>query len=149
MGLFFPAAGLLYAFRVSHFEDAILLVMLYFVVAGAIGQLTTRIRAQEAAERQREARATALYLLGRELAEAATIGQMAERVVAALGRTFDAKAALLLTGNRLRLQLHEASTLPLTDKEAGVAAWGSAREPATSREIHLSSADGGNVVCSP
>jgi two-component system sensor histidine kinase KdpD len=40
-----------FAFRVSHFEDALLLVM-YFLVAIILGQLTTRIRAQQEAERK-------------------------------------------------------------------------------------------------
>jgi len=42
-----------YAFRVSHFEDGLLLGM-YFAVALIMGQLTTRIRAQQEAERLRE-----------------------------------------------------------------------------------------------
>jgi two-component system sensor histidine kinase KdpD len=40
-----------FAFRVSHFEDALLLVM-YFIVAIVLGQLTTRIRAQQDAEKK-------------------------------------------------------------------------------------------------
>ncbi len=40
-----------FAFRVSHFEDALLLGM-YFVVAIILGQLTTRIRAQQESERK-------------------------------------------------------------------------------------------------
>jgi two-component system, OmpR family, sensor histidine kinase KdpD len=40
-----------FAFRVSEFEDALLLV-LYFIVAIILGQLTTRIRAQQEAEQQ-------------------------------------------------------------------------------------------------
>ena len=40
-----------FAFRVSHFEDALLLGM-YFIVAIIVGQLTTRIRAQQEAERE-------------------------------------------------------------------------------------------------
>lgn len=40
-----------FAFRVSHFEDALLLGM-YFIVAIILGQLTTRIRAQQEAERE-------------------------------------------------------------------------------------------------
>jgi len=39
-----------FAFRVSHFEDALLLLM-YFLVAIILGQLTTRIRTQQEAER--------------------------------------------------------------------------------------------------
>lgn len=109
-------------FRVSHFEDALLLGM-YFVVALALGQLTARIRAQEVAERQREGRATALYLLGRELAEAATIDQIIKKVVDELGRTFDSEVAVLLPDDKDRLRLREASTLKLGEKEQGVAAW--------------------------
>jgi two-component system sensor histidine kinase KdpD len=40
-----------YAFRVSNFEDGLLLVM-YFIVAIILGQLTTRIRTQQEAERK-------------------------------------------------------------------------------------------------
>jgi two-component system sensor histidine kinase KdpD len=111
-----------FAFRVSHFEDALLLVM-YFVVALALGQLTTRIRAQEVAERQREGRATALYLLGRELAEATTVEQIIRKVVDELGRSFNAEVAILLTDARNRLQLQKTGTLEVGQQEHAVAAW--------------------------
>jgi two-component system, OmpR family, sensor histidine kinase KdpD len=111
-----------FKFRVSHFEDALLLVM-YFVVALALGQLTTRIRAQEVAERQREGRATALYLLGRELAEATTVDQIIQKVVDELSRSFHAAVAVLLPDARNRLQFQKASTLELGQKEQSVAAW--------------------------
>jgi two-component system sensor histidine kinase KdpD len=109
-------------FRVSHFEDALLLVM-FFVVALALGQLTARIRAQEVAERQREGRATALYLLGRELAEATTVDQIIRKVVDELGRSFDAEVAVLLPDARNRLQFHGGGTRELGEKEQAVAAW--------------------------
>jgi two-component system sensor histidine kinase KdpD len=111
-----------FAFRVSHFEDALLLIM-YFVVALALGQLTTRIRAQEIAERQRESRATALYLLGRELAEAATVEQIIGKVVSELGRTFDAEVAVLLPDARDQLEVRGEGTLKPDDRERAVAAW--------------------------
>jgi two-component system sensor histidine kinase KdpD len=111
-----------FAFRVSHIEDALLLVM-YFVVALAFGQLTTRIRAQEVAERQREGRATALYLLGRELAEATTSDQIIRKVVDELGRSFDAEVAVLLPDVKNRLQSQKASTLELGVKDHAVAVW--------------------------
>src|SRR5205814_8663000 len=47
-----------FAFRVTHFEDAMLLVM-YFAVALVSGELTSRIHAQELVSQQREERATA------------------------------------------------------------------------------------------
>jgi two-component system sensor histidine kinase KdpD len=119
-----------FKFRVSHFEDVLLLGM-YFVVALALGQLTARIRAQEAAERQREKRATTLYLLGRELAEATTVDQIMRRVVDELGRDFNSPVAALIPDGMGRLQIHMASTLKLDDKEQEVADWvGSHRQAA-------------------
>lgn len=111
-----------FKFRVAHVEDALLLIM-YFVVALAMGQLTTRIRAQEAAERQRERRATALYLLGRELAEATTTDQIIGKVVDEMGRTFDAEVAVLLPDAGHKPPLRKAGTLELGPKEEAVAAW--------------------------
>jgi two-component system, OmpR family, sensor histidine kinase KdpD len=130
-----------FAFRVSHFEDALLLVM-YFVVALALGQLTTRIRAQEVAERQREGRATALYLLGRELAEATTVDQIIQKVVDELGRSFDAGVAVLLPDSWNRLQLQKAGTLELGQKDQAVAAWVlEYRQPAGKYTGNLPAAD--------
>ncbi|HEY3913924.1 MAG TPA: ATP-binding protein [Verrucomicrobiae bacterium] len=111
-----------FKFRVSHVEDALLLAM-YFVVALAMGQLTTRIRAQEAAERQREARATTLYLLDRELAGATTAEQIIGKVIDEMGRTFNAKVAVLLPDAANKLQSQKASTLELGAKEQAAAAW--------------------------
>lgn len=111
-----------FKFRVSHFEDALLLGM-YFVVALALGQLTARIRAQEVAERQREGRATALYLLGRELAEAANLPQIVNKVVAEMGRCFGAKTAVLLADGANRLELQPGSSLAFEEKDRVVADW--------------------------
>jgi two-component system sensor histidine kinase KdpD len=130
-----------FAFRVSHVEDALLLVM-DFVVAGALGQLTTRIRAQEAAERQREARATSLYLLGRELAEATTTDQIVGKVVSELERSFNAEIAVLLPDARNQLKPHKAGTLEIGPKELGVATWVfEHRQSAGKSTANLSSAD--------
>jgi two-component system sensor histidine kinase KdpD len=109
-------------FRVSHFEDALLLGM-YFVVALALGQLTARIRAQAVAERQREGRATALYLLGRELAEARTVDQIIQKVIKELGQFFDAEVALFLLNARNRLQVQGGGTLEARQREESIAAW--------------------------
>ncbi len=111
-----------FAFRVSHVEDALLLAM-YFVVALAFGQLTTRIRAQETAEREREKRATVLYLLGRELAEATTVEQIVQKVVMELGRTFDAAVAILLPNGKNELEVQAGGALAMEARHLAVAAW--------------------------
>ncbi len=80
----------IYAFRITNFEDTMLLGM-YFVVALVLGHLTTRIRAQEEAERQREIRATALYLLTRDLSESVELDQMVQRIIEQLESCFQAE----------------------------------------------------------
>jgi two-component system sensor histidine kinase KdpD len=111
-----------FAFRISRLEDGVLLAM-YFVVALVLGQLTSRIRAQEVAERQREGRATALYLLGRELAEATTLPQIVHKVVAEMRRCFDAETALLLADGAVRLQVQTGSSLTVGEKDQAIADW--------------------------
>ncbi len=111
-------------FHITSVEDAMMFGM-YFVVALVLGQLTARIRAQERAERRREKRSTALYLLTRDLADAASVDEMSQRLVAQVGRVFDCSVALVLReadGNLARTP-HPASSFALTEKEQGVAAW--------------------------
>ncbi len=111
-----------FAFSIARPEDKVLFAM-YFTVALILGQYTSRLRAAEAAERQREARATALYLLTRELAEAGTEAEIAEKIVAELKRSFGATAAVLLPDGSNRLQVQPASALKLGDNELAAAAW--------------------------
>jgi len=113
-----------FTFHISNFQDALMFGM-YFVVALVLGQLTARIRTQERAERRREKRSTALYLLTRDLADAASVDEMARRLVAQVERVFECSVALVLrdAGEHLAHTPHPASTLALSDKEQGVAAW--------------------------
>ena len=114
-----------FAFRVSQIEDAIFLAT-YFIVALVLGQLTTRIRAQEKAKRQGEARATALYLLTRELAGSTHLDEMLKHVVQQMREIFKSEIAMLVipnSANRSRPQLHAASTFPLTEKQLTIATW--------------------------
>jgi two-component system sensor histidine kinase KdpD len=108
-----------FAFRVSHFEDAMLLGM-YFVVALVLGQLTARIRAQEEAERRREERATALYLLTRELSQAGNLDQLVQKIVRQMESAFDTQVAILTPDSVDGLKVHPASTLQptLQDQQA-------------------------------
>src|SRR5258705_3267416 len=111
-----------FAFRVTHFEDAMLLLM-YFVVALVLGQLTGRIHAQEVVAQQREERATALYLLTKELSGAADVDQLAQRIVAQLERVFGAQVVIFLSDRPYRLTRtpHLASTYPFPNREWRVA----------------------------
>jgi two-component system sensor histidine kinase KdpD len=113
-----------FAFRVSHAEDAILLAT-FFMVAFVLALLTNRTRAQEAAKWQIEARTRALYLLTRELAGAAHVDEMLQETVQQMERTFNAEVAILMADSpeQLRRQHHPASRFQLTESEQGIAAW--------------------------
>jgi len=113
-----------FTFYITSFDDAMMFGM-YFVVAIVLGQLIARIRTQEAAERRREERATALYLLTRELAEARTLDDVVRRVAYHIETVFKAPVAILLpspTGASIS-QPHAASTFTVSEKEQSVAAW--------------------------
>ncbi len=73
---------------------------MYFVVAVVLGQLIARFRAQEKAERRREERTTALYLLTRELADAATLDEVIKVVVQHIGKLFNAEVAVAADGGQ-------------------------------------------------
>jgi two-component system sensor histidine kinase KdpD len=111
-----------FAFRISHFEDAMFLAM-YFVVALVLGHLTTRIRAQEEAEREREARATALYLLTRDLNESVGLDQMVQRIVQQVESSFNGQVAVLTPNRENTLMPHAGSTLQVPESEQEVAQW--------------------------
>ncbi len=111
----------LYRMSIASTEDAVLLG-LYFVIAIVLGQLVARIRAQERAERRREERATALYQLTRELAQAGTRDEVVWQLVAEVSRVFEAAVAVVLPGKDA-LEAHPDSSLELSEKELHVAEW--------------------------
>jgi two-component system sensor histidine kinase KdpD len=113
-----------YTFFIRSFEDAMMFAM-YFVVAVVLGQLIARLRDREQAERRREERATALYLLTRDLAEATHLDDILDKLVRQLSDVFNADIAALLGDEQKQLgaQPHFTSTLALSDKEFSVATW--------------------------
>jgi two-component system, OmpR family, sensor histidine kinase KdpD len=113
-----------YTLYLTHGED-IMMFSMYFIVALVLGQLVTRIRWQERAERRREERSTALYLLTRDLADAGDVNDMAQRLVRQMEEAFKAKAAILLRepAGSLARSAHSASTLAVSEKEQSVADW--------------------------
>ncbi len=121
--LFLPPVHTLH---ITSFQDGLMFLM-FFVVAVAMGQLTARLRAQQAAEREREQHATALYHLTRELADVRDLAQLLGVVVRQLGSVFDADVAVLLPESPRQpespLVAYPFGTLSLPDKEFSVAAW--------------------------
>ena len=113
-----------YTLYLTHIEDVVMFAT-YFVVAVVLGQLASRVRWQERAERRREQRATALYMLTSDLADAADLDDVAQRLVRQVAQAFNAKVAVLPrepSGALARIP-HPASTLAVDEKEQSVAAW--------------------------
>jgi two-component system sensor histidine kinase KdpD len=116
----------LYSLKMTELTDVMMFGM-YFVVAIVMGQLVSRIRWQERAESRREERSTALYLLTRDLADAADVDDMARRLVRQVAQAFKCDVALLLydPAGAMPLTAHPASMFAISEKEMSVAAWAS------------------------
>jgi two-component system, OmpR family, sensor histidine kinase KdpD len=133
-----------YSLRIVNAGDA-MMFLTYFIVALAMGHLAARLRAQQNAERRREQRATAMYLLTRELAQATDFANLLAIIIREVGRSFRADVALLLPEeNQNELPTpYFASTWALTEKEQSVADWAMRhRQPAGHGTDTLPSADG-------
>ncbi|MBI4525644.1 MAG: sensor histidine kinase KdpD [Deltaproteobacteria bacterium] len=117
-----------FTFYIEKFDDAMMFAM-FFIVALAMGHLTSRLRRSEMAERQRERRTAALYELAHQAAFATDLDTGLRAAVNLIESIFAAKAALLLrqTDHTLSNVPHPASSLALAEKEKGVAAWAFSR----------------------
>jgi two-component system sensor histidine kinase KdpD len=113
-----------FTFRIEGAADWMMFCS-YFAVALAMGQLTARLRAQEAAERRREQHATAMYLLTRELAQATDFVDLLAIIVREVGKAFQGDVALSLPEESQdgALTPYFASTWLMTEKEQSVAVW--------------------------
>ncbi len=120
-----------FTFIIANVEDGILFG-LYFVVAIVLGQLVARIRLQEVAERRREERATVLYEMSRDLAEAASRDEVVWQLVSQINRVFHTPVAVALPENN-KLFAHPDSSLALSDKELSVADWAFRQRKAAGR----------------
>jgi len=120
-----------FTFIVANIEDGILFG-LYFVVAIVLGQLVARIRLQEEAERRREERATVLYEMSRDLAEAGSRDEIVWQLVSQINRVFHTPVAVALPENN-KLFAHPDSSLTLSEKELSVADWAFRQRKAAGR----------------
>ena len=113
-----------FAFRVAHVEDALVLAM-YFIMAIVLGLLTARNRAQVAADRQREQRTAALYLLTQELSEAGDLEQILQKAVQQTESGFKARVGVLLADlpAQVNQRFFPPNTLEISDNEQRNAAW--------------------------
>lgn len=121
-----------FTFFIENFQDGMMFAM-FFLVALAMGHLTSRLRQNEVAERQRERRTAALYELAHQAAFATDLGTALRGAVALIESILGAKAALFIRQNDHTLSTvpHDASSFTPSEDEANVAAWAfSHRAPA-------------------
>jgi len=113
-----------FTFAVTLAQDVLMLVT-YFAIATVTGTLTARIRAREKAVRLREARATALYTLTRDLSNARNQDEVAKAAVTNIRKFFDAEVAVFLSDldGDVFTAAHPSSTFAPDEKEFGVAVW--------------------------
>jgi two-component system sensor histidine kinase KdpD len=133
-----------YSFRIVNAADALMFAT-YFVIAIAMGHLAARLRAQQEAERRREQRATALYLLSRELAQATDVADLLAIVIREVSKAFHSDVALSLPDENPKDSLtpYFASTWKFGEKEQSVADWAfRRRQPAGFGTDTLPSAEG-------
>jgi two-component system, OmpR family, sensor histidine kinase KdpD len=133
-----------FTFYIRTLEDGLMFGM-YFVVAVILGQIVARVRAQELANLRREERATALYLLTRELADSTDLESTIAVVVHQVSSAFKAQVALLLLNPNG--DLNQAGVAPVgftvSEKELGVAVWAlEHQQPAGRFTDNLPLADG-------
>lgn len=105
-----------FTFHIYSFDDAMMFAM-FFVVATALGHLISRIRAKERMDRRREERATAMYMLTLELADAVSREQIVRVAVDNTERVFRASATVLLPNPHGRLEG------ALSEKELATGQW--------------------------
>ena len=117
-----------FTFAITHTQDGFMFA-LYMVISVFMGILTSRIKTQERAVRQREERTSALYQLAKDLAAAATNDDVLKRASFHVGKIFKADVLLFADYEEELLdnKIHSASTARLSDDEAdreySVAAW--------------------------
>lgn len=117
-----------FTFYIENVHEAILFAM-FFVVALAMGHLTSRLRLSEIAERRRERSTAALYELAHQAAFATDLDTGLRAALSLIESIFGVQAALLLRlkDHTLSNVSHPASSLTLSEKEKGVAAWAFSR----------------------
>jgi two-component system sensor histidine kinase KdpD len=117
-----------FTFYIQKFDDGIMFVA-FIAVALAMGHLTSRLRRNEIAERQRERRTAALYELAHQAAFATDLDTGLRAAVNLIESIFAGKSALLLRqpDHTLSIVPHPASSLALSEKDKSVAAWAFSR----------------------
>ncbi len=114
----------IFTLRIRNLDDSIMFVT-FFLVALAMGNLTSRLRLKEITEHKREKRIEALYELARQATLAEDINSGLEAALRLIESTLNVHASLYLRlpNHGLSTVSHPASSFPLSEKERSVADW--------------------------
>ena len=115
-----PRFGLI----IENQEDAVIFAM-FFIVAIAMGHLTSQLRLKEIVERNRQQRTAALYELVHHAGLARDLDSGLRAAISLTERLFGVRAALLLRlpDHSLAAQAHPASSYALDEQEYEAALW--------------------------
>jgi two-component system sensor histidine kinase KdpD len=113
-----------FSLHIANIEDLMMLAM-FFIVAMAMGHLTSQLRSSEMAERRRQRRTAALYELVHQGGLAPDLDAGLRAAISLTETLFGVRASLLLRlrDHSLAAEKHPASSFPLDEKEYAVAAW--------------------------
>src|SRR5215831_15746245 len=113
-----------FSLHIANIEDLMMLAM-FFIVAMALGHLTSQLRSSEMAERGRQRRTAALYELVHQAGLAPDLDAGLRAAISLTETLFGVRASLLLrlSDHSLATETHPASSFPLDEKEYRVAAW--------------------------
>lgn len=113
-----------FTFAIGLPQD-ILMFATYFAIAAVTGTLTARIRSREQAVRQREAHASALFALTKQLTAAKTQEEVADAAVRHLAAFFSSEVSIFLSqpDGDIFTGAHPSTTYAVDEKEFSVAAW--------------------------
>jgi two-component system, OmpR family, sensor histidine kinase KdpD len=113
-----------FSLHIAKIED-VMMFSTFFVVAIAMGHLTSQLRLSEIAERRRQQRTAALYELVQQAGLATDLDRGIRAAIALTETIFGVRASLFLRlpDHSLAAEKHPASSFPLDEKEYVVAAW--------------------------
>lgn len=119
--LFIPTR---FSFHIATIEDLIMFAV-FFVVALAMGHLTSQLRSSEVAERRQKQRTAALYELVRQAGLAHELDSGLRAAISLTETLFNVRAALMLRSrdSSLAMETHPASSYWLDEKEYEAAVW--------------------------
>jgi two-component system sensor histidine kinase KdpD len=101
-----------------------LLTFLGLLAVGlVISQLTSLVREQAEAAKQREVQTVALYELGRDLTETSKLDSVTETAIAHIGQTFSREVAIFLPVTGVLKKYATSPGLSISDDDLAVAAW--------------------------